>query len=229
MSSLLRVGMGMTTILTTVAMFRWVNLLDYHCIKWKFHWFQHLFVPSGVRQSTPRVSYVSFLDIWMVSWLYFWIYFWKSVLSGWLPSLCLRLHVWVPRGHNMFTEGRRALQRRGGNFRFTCISIRLYHVLVAQPEVSMLFSRPLTINNSTLNWVTGLCSTSLESSKLYHIKPDYNNLWTVGLSDLETADDSGRHSMHRGCHGTTEEIAKSLLMSDNIAKNDRKGKTNKSK
>ena len=37
-------------------------------IMWKFYWFQHLFVPSGVRQSTPRVSYVSFLDIWMVSW-----------------------------------------------------------------------------------------------------------------------------------------------------------------
>ena len=85
------------------------------------------FVPSGVRQSTPRVSYVSFLDIWMVSWLsrniFSKVLF--SVLSGGLPSLRFRLYVWVPRGHNMFTEGGRALQRRGGNFRSTCISIRL--------------------------------------------------------------------------------------------------------
>ena len=94
-------------------------------IMWKFYWFQHLFVPSGVRQSTPRVSYVSFLDIWMVSWLSRNIFskVFISVLSGWLPSLRLRLYVWVSRGHNMFTEGRRALQRRGGNFRCTCILI----------------------------------------------------------------------------------------------------------
>ena len=37
-----RVGMGMTTILTLTAMF------------------------NGVRQNVPRVSYVSYLDIWMV-------------------------------------------------------------------------------------------------------------------------------------------------------------------
>ena len=31
--------------------------------------------------------------------------------------------------------------------------------------------------------------------------------------------------MHRGCHGTTAEIAKSLRMSEGNAKNDHKGKT----
>ena len=38
-----RVGMGMTTLLTLTAMF------------------------SAVRQSVPRVSYISFLDIWMLT------------------------------------------------------------------------------------------------------------------------------------------------------------------
>ena len=42
-----RIGMGMTTLLTLTAMF------------------------SAVRQSVPRVSYISFLDIWMLTCMIF--------------------------------------------------------------------------------------------------------------------------------------------------------------
>ena len=118
--------------------------LDYHCIKWKFYWF----LCSKWGPTEHASCFLRLLPWYLDGQLVVAQYILKvlfSVLLGWLPSLRLRLHVWVPCGHNMFTEGGRALQRRGGNFRSTSVSIRLYHVLVTQPDVSMLFSRPLKI------------------------------------------------------------------------------------
>ena len=51
--------MGMTTILTLTAMLRLVNPPS------------PLPSRSGVRQNVPKVSYVSFLDVWMVTCLVF--------------------------------------------------------------------------------------------------------------------------------------------------------------
>ena len=57
-----RVGMGMTTILTLTAMLRLAIPPSPILSR---------FVCSGVRQNVPKVSYVSFLDVWMVTCLVF--------------------------------------------------------------------------------------------------------------------------------------------------------------
>lgn len=57
-----RVGMGMTTILTLTAMLRLAIPPSPMPSR---------FVHSGVRQNVPKVSYVSFLDVWMVTCLVF--------------------------------------------------------------------------------------------------------------------------------------------------------------
>ena len=55
--------MGMTTILTLTAMLR--SAITPSPLK------PSRFVCSGVRQNVPKVSYVSFLDVWMVTCLVF--------------------------------------------------------------------------------------------------------------------------------------------------------------